>query len=103
MQVGEPLYSRLVAYGLAQPRESKRIPTLDEFLAEHLKLRAAKVKDSMHKILRKAARWSLRSVDPNTPLDRISAADADCIRAALLQKGLLFFSAALHVAVGEKR
>ncbi len=90
--VPERIYGKLEAWELAEPRQHKRIPTLGEFIAEHLQLRAAEVKPSTHIILRQAARWLLRSVHPSTPLDRISPADADRIRAGLLQKGLLFYS-----------
>jgi integrase len=81
----ERIYRKLEAWDLAEPRQRQRTPTLGEFIAEHLQLRAAEVKPSTHIILRQAARWLLRLVDPNTPLDRISPADADRIRAELLR------------------
>ncbi len=83
--LGEPLRSRLVKAGLVPDTRPPAVPTLGSFVEEYLANRAAEVKASTMKVLRQAARWLLRSLDPKVPIDRVTAADADRVRAELLR------------------
>lgn len=107
--VQDPLRGRLVRAGLIDPpAEAPAVPTLGQFLNEYLGHREAEVKPSTMTVLRQAARWLLRSLDAQMPIDQVTVADADRVRAELL-KGRAratankwtryareFFNAALH-------
>ena len=77
------LREKLAAVGLVE--QSVRVPTLEEFLTEHLANRNAELKPSTMTVLRQAKRWLLRHLDGDARLDQVTAGDADRCRAALLQ------------------
>jgi hypothetical protein len=55
--VPERIHRKLEARELGEPRQRKRIPTLGQFIAEDLHLRAGEVKPSAQIILRQVACW----------------------------------------------
>jgi len=83
--VTDPLRSRLVKVGLIDPVATSTVPTLGEFLDEHLRNRAAELKPGTMKVLEQAARWMRRFLGDDVRLDKITVTDADRFRAAILK------------------
>ena len=79
---GDTLKEKLVNVGLIDA--PKRVP-LGDFLTGYLNDRSAELKPSTMTVHRQAARWLLRSIDPATPVDRVTPTDADRVRAELLR------------------
>lgn len=80
--IGLPLKRKLNAVGLID--ECADMPTLGEFLTQHLANRQAELKASTMRVLRQAERWMLHYLEAETRLDEITTSDADRFRAELL-------------------
>ncbi|VTS03010.1 integrase family protein : Uncharacterized protein OS=Blastopirellula marina DSM 3645 GN=DSM3645_29846 PE=4 SV=1: Phage_integrase [Tuwongella immobilis] len=84
-EIGDQLRDRLTKAGLLDDDPRAVIPTLQEFIEDHLNRRTAEVKASTMTVLRQAARWLLRALPGEMRLDEITTADADRVRLGLLK------------------